>query len=158
MAGAVVVRALIVAAGVATAVALAWLATVQSPDDNVALHGIDARAPVDPASLAHDEDLLSLEQGRAYYVQLCMSCHGARGDGQGEWAYRVAPRPANLQRARVRGRSNAELDRIIGDGLPGTPMIGWKDRLTQAQRRQLLTYVRYLGKGAEPEKSHSQRR
>jgi mono/diheme cytochrome c family protein len=85
-----------------------------------------------------------LEQGRVYYAQLCMSCHGTHGDGLGEWAYRVAPRPANLTRERTHRRSDAQLYEIISEGLPGTAMIGWKRQLSEEQRRQLVVYVRSL--------------
>jgi mono/diheme cytochrome c family protein len=121
--------AFIVTLGLLLAGTVAWLAAHQQPQDPV-----HATAPA--ASTV-------LEQGRAYYVQLCMACHGARGDGQGEWAYRVTPRPASLRSTRTRGHSDDYLDRLIREGLPGTPMIGY--RLSEAQRRQLVAYVRYLG-------------
>jgi len=121
---------LIVFAGVLAAATLAWLATVNAGGDH----------PVHPAPAAGG---LALEQGRVYYAQLCMDCHGARGDGQGEWAYRVSPRPPSLRAARVRARSDSELDRFIRDGIPGSPMIGVT--LSDSQRRQLAGYVRYLG-------------
>ncbi len=138
---------LIVIGGTLLAVTLAWLATVHTEARAPVLHAFDARIPVNPARLGPADDMVALEQGRAYYVQLCMACHGARGDGQGEWAYRVTLRPASLRAARVRGRSDAELDRFIRDGIPGSPMIGVK--LSEAQRRQLAGYVRYLGENLE---------
>lgn len=134
---------LIVAAGVLLSGATAWVAVLDTGDLDLQPIAFDARTPVDPARLRAEQDLVALEQGRAYYVQLCMACHGARGDGQGEWAYRVAPRPGDLRSARARGRSDAELDRMIGEGIPGSPMIG--NKLSAAQRHQLASYVRYLG-------------
>lgn len=134
---------LIVAAGVLLCGASAWLAVSKTGDPDLEPMASDARTPVDPARLRPELDLVALEQGRAYYVQLCMACHGARGDGKGEWAYRVTPRPADLRSARVRSRSDQELERMIGEGIPGSPMIG--NKLSAAQRRQLAGYVRYLG-------------
>jgi mono/diheme cytochrome c family protein len=121
--------AFVVTLGLLLAGTVAWLAAHQAPQDPV-----QATTPVASAML---------EQGRAYYVQLCMACHGARGDGQGEWAYRVTPRPASLRSARTRARSDDYLDRLIREGLPGTPMTGYS--LSDAQRRQLVAYLRYLG-------------
>jgi mono/diheme cytochrome c family protein len=95
-----------------------------------------------------------LEQGRVYYAQLCMSCHGVRGDGTGEWAYRVAPRPADLTRSRTRNRSDAQLYEIISEGLPGTAMTGWKQQLSDGQRRQVVAYVRHLGRGQGTDLRH----
>jgi mono/diheme cytochrome c family protein len=90
-------------------------------------------------------DALALEQGRVYYVQLCIHCHGARGDGRGAWAYRVTPRPSNLTTARTQARSDAELFRIISEPRPGTPMLGWSQQLSESQRHQLVAYLRQLG-------------
>jgi mono/diheme cytochrome c family protein len=135
--------ALIVSTGLLLSLGASWLAVFHGGEVDLEPRSFDARVPVDPARLRPDQDLVALEQGRAYYVQLCMACHGARGNGQGEWAYRVTPRPADLRSARVRKRTDAELDRFIAEGLPGTPMIGVK--LSDAQRRQLAGYVRYLG-------------
>jgi mono/diheme cytochrome c family protein len=129
------VAALTVAGGVLLCGALGWLAAARTGSADMERLQTAAYPPV--------ESLASLEQGRAYYVQLCMDCHGARGDGQGEWAYRVTPRPADLRGARVRARSDAELDRAIAEGVQGTPMIG--ARLSAAQRHQLVSYVRQLG-------------
>ncbi len=92
-------------------------------------------------------DALALEQGRVYYVQLCMDCHGARGDGRGEWAYRVTPRPSNLTAARTQRRSDADLFQIISEPRPGTPMIGWSRQLSESQRHQLVGYLRHLAEG-----------
>jgi mono/diheme cytochrome c family protein len=133
--------------GVALAAALAWLITAVNPGEPVGFPGAQSAGPADPAQSQRNLDPVALEQGRVYYAQLCMSCHGVRGDGLGEWAYRVAPRPANLARERTRRRSDAQLYEIISEGLPGTAMIGWKRQLSDAQRRQLVAYVRHLGQG-----------
>lgn len=126
---------LTVAGGALLCAALAWLAASHSAGPEM--------ERLQPAAYPPVEDRATLEQGRAYYVQLCMGCHGPRGDGQGEWAYRVAPRPADLRGARVGARSDADLDRAIAEGVPGTPMIG--TRLSDAQRGQLVAYLRHLG-------------
>jgi mono/diheme cytochrome c family protein len=135
--------ALVVAAGVLLSGVAAWLAVLDTEDLDLEPTTFDARTPVSPERLRPEQDLVALEQGRAYYVQLCMACHGSRGDGQGEWAYRVTPKPADLRRDRTRKRSDAELDRMIAEGIPGSPMIG--NKLSAAQRQQLAGYVRYLG-------------
>jgi mono/diheme cytochrome c family protein len=140
--------ATVVPAGVALAAALAWLMTVLNPGDPVKFPGAQRVGTVDPAQLERNLDPVALEQGRVYYAQLCMSCHGVRGDGLGEWSYRVAPRPANLARERTRRLSDAQLYEIISEGLPGTAMIGWKRQLSEAQRRQVVVYVRHLGRGS----------
>jgi len=136
-----------VAAGVVAAAAVAaivtWLDTTHDATEPVTGH---AALPVNHG-LQDGADALTLEQGRVYYVQLCMDCHGARGDGRGAWAYRVTPRPSNLTAARTQRRSDAELFQIISEPRPGTPMIGWSRQLSQSQRHQLVGYLRLLAEG-----------
>ena len=106
---------------------------------------VGVASPVGAADIGGGNAIGELERGRVYYAQVCMPCHGARGDGQGEWAYRVTPRPADLTGQRTQGRSDRELYRIIGDGLPATAMTGWKRRLSDRQLWQLVAYLRHLG-------------
>ena len=84
--------AAVVTAGVMLAAATAWLSTLFIPEHDAGPPSVAVDAPVDPATLTHEINPVALEQGRVYYAQLCVSCHGPRGDGLGEWAYRVAPR------------------------------------------------------------------
>ena len=102
--------------------------------------------PIDFDVLEQGASIADLERGRSYYVQLCLPCHGASGRGDGEWAWRMTPRPADLSSRRTGGRSDGALRAAIGDGIPGTAMRGWKDRLSEAQIRQVLGYVRHLGR------------
>jgi mono/diheme cytochrome c family protein len=148
------VTAVVVPAGVGLAALLAWLITALNPGDPLGFPAAESAQPADPAQPEYDVDPVALEQGRVYYAQLCMSCHGVRGDGLGEWAYRVAPRPADLTRSRTRKRSDAQLYEMISEGLPGTAMIGWKQQLSDAQRRQLVAYVRSLSRGGYREAQH----
>ena len=139
-----------VSAGIVTAGAVAWAVTAFDPAVVrviTAAAGADASTPIDIARLHAGAQPVALEQGRIYYVQLCLSCHGARGDGRGEWAYRVTPRPANLTSARTRSRSDEQLFEWVSEPQPGTPMVGWKKQLSESQRRQLVAYVRHLGAG-----------
>ncbi len=144
----------IVAAGIAAAGAAAWLATRLDSATDMVLVAADASAPIDVSRLRADAYPVSSEHARGYSVQLCLPCHGARGDGRGEWAYRVTPRPANLTSPRTRGRSDAQLFELISEPQPGTPMIGWKKQLSPSQRRQVVAYVRHLSSGAGAETRH----
>jgi len=133
-----------VTAGVAAAVLLAVAATWVVPDDNHVIPMPGVGSPAAPVAYFDGVDPRAVERGRVYYVQICLSCHGVRGDGQGEWAYRVIPRPADLRASRAQSRSDDELFRIISDGLIGTPMIGWKKQLSESQRWQVVSYLRTL--------------
>ena len=145
---------LIVVASIATAGALSFAATMLNPTVDINSNARVALSPINPAGLQDGVDPKAVEQGRVYYVQLCMSCHGARGDGRGEWAYRVTPRPSNLTGHVTRARSDAQLLQLIGEPQPGTPMIGWRKQLSERQLSQLVAFVRYLGTNAQLEKHH----
>jgi len=138
-----------VAAGIGIAVSVAWVAARSASEDGMAdAVALDSVSPIDAARLDTVADALALERGRVVYVQLCLPCHGAHGDGRGEWAYRMTPRPANLTGARTQRRSDDELFATISEPRPGTPMLGWSAQLSQAQRRQLVGYLRWLGESA----------
>jgi mono/diheme cytochrome c family protein len=145
---------LIVVASIATAGAFSFAATMLNPTVEMKSYARVALSPINPASLQDGADPISIEQGRVYYVQLCMPCHGSRGDGRGEWAYRVTPRPTNLTGHVTRARSDAQLLQLIGEPQPGTPMIGWKKQLSESQLSQLVAFVRYLGTNAQWEIHH----
>lgn len=141
------------AAGVAVAIVLAWLATTFAAEDAMSALPVDFPPTVDPVAL-RDVDLPAHERGRVYYAQLCVSCHGVRGDGQGEWAYRMKPRPADLASARVVRHTDTDLERILREGLPGTAMPGWQRQLSDAQRRDVIAFVRSFGNTNAGERSH----
>jgi len=143
--GGAALTAALVPMGVGLAAALAWLITELGPGEPPSVSVAEREQPADLAPREASVDPIALEQGRVYYAQLCVSCHGVRGDGLGEWAYRVVPRPANL--TRTRQRTDAQLYEIISNGLPGTAMIGWQRQLSERQRQQLVVYVRHLSGG-----------
>lgn len=133
-------------AGLVLAVVLALAVVTLVPEQPMAEPPMKVAQPVSFDVLDRDANLADLERGRSYYAQLCLPCHGAAGRGSGEWAYRMTPRPADLTGERTRRRSDEQLHAVIGDGIPGTAMRGWKDRLSDLQRRQVLGYVRHLGR------------
>ena len=102
--------------------------------------------PIDFDVVERGASIADLERGRSYYVQLCLPCHGASGRGDGEWAYRMTPRPTDLTGRRTSGRSDETLRAAISDGVAGTAMRGWEDRLSATQIGQVLGYVRHLGR------------
>ena len=135
----------IVCAGMALAVALA-LATVRfAPEQSMREPSMRVAQPIEFEVLESGASLADLERGRSYYVQLCVPCHGDSGRGDGEWAYRMTPRPANLTAGRTMDRPDGELRAAIGEGVAGTAMRGWDDRLSETQVGQVIGYVRHLG-------------
>lgn len=81
-----------------------------------------------------------VEQGKLLFNGMCVECHGAGGTG-GD-----AP---SLNRARLsHAPDEAALANVISNGIPNTAMPRIR-RFTENETRQLVAYVRSLGKVAE---------
>ncbi|MBI2893611.1 MAG: c-type cytochrome [Deltaproteobacteria bacterium] len=88
-------------------------------------------------------------RGRELYKQHCAPCHGETGDGQGELAYLVYPRPRDFTRGSFKFRStpsgepptDADLMRTLTNGLPGTAMPSWRG-FSEADRRAIVEVVK----------------
>jgi mono/diheme cytochrome c family protein len=88
--------------------------------------------------------------GKAVYVKWCAGCHGETGAGDGPAAAYMLPRPRDFTGAIYQIRvtasgqlpTDADLMRSIDDGLGGTAMPAWKDRLSQGERRDVLAYLK----------------
>ena len=85
----------------------------------------------------------SLAAGAASYAQVCQTCHGAAGRGDGPAAAGLAPPPADLA-IHVPLHPEADLFRFIRDGIPGTAMAPQGERLGEAQIWHLVNYIRTL--------------
>ena len=88
--------------------------------------------------------------GKAVYVKWCAGCHGDNGAGDGEAARYMLPHPRDFTGAIYQIRStasgelptDADLLRAVDDGLPGTAMPGWKTRLSDRERRDVVAYLK----------------
>jgi mono/diheme cytochrome c family protein len=90
-------------------------------------------------------------RGRAVYLEECASCHGLQGDGQGQTAAMLDPRPRNFTTGVYKFRSTPsgqlptddDLLRTIIVGVPGTSMDGYA-AMPEADRRALVAYLKSL--------------
>src|SRR5688572_22977983 len=81
-----------------------------------------------------------MDRGQTLFTEHCAGCHGALGDGAS------APDLANPRwQASV---PDTELDRIIRDGIRGSAMPAFADRLDEEARRAVVQHVRSLGSEA----------
>jgi len=88
-------------------------------------------------------------KGKAIYEQKCLLCHGEKGDGNGPAAPLLDPRPRDFTKGKYKIRTSAsgrlptdaDLFRIIAEGMPGTSMPGWKV-LPEKDRRDLVAYLK----------------
>jgi Tol biopolymer transport system component/mono/diheme cytochrome c family protein len=89
-------------------------------------------------------DEASLLEGRRLYVESCVVCHGAAGDGNGEYSLSAdAPPVPDLRSHMAPGvHSDALIAAWIRDGIPGTSMPGYGLVLGDEGILQLTAYLR----------------
>jgi DMSO reductase family type II enzyme heme b subunit len=93
--------------------------------------------------------------GKVVYEKKCMLCHGEKGDGNGPGAALLDPRPRDFTKGKFKIRTSvsgqaptdADLFRIISEGMPGTSMPGWKT-LPEKDRWGLVAYLKTFAPGA----------
>ena len=89
-------------------------------------------------------------KGKVVYEKWCAGCHGETGAGDGPAAAYMLPRPRNFTGAVYKIRTtasgqlptDADLLRAIDEGLAGSAMPAWKGRLSDAERRDVLAYLK----------------
>lgn len=99
-----------------------------------------------PGSLAGQDTA----RGKAVYDKWCAQCHGETGLGDGPAAAYMLPRPRDFTAALYQVRTTAsgqlptdrDLMRVIDEGVPGTAMPGWKNRLSADDRRAVTAYLK----------------
>lgn len=89
--------------------------------------------------------------GQPIYKRFCIGCHGELGDGMGENAMWIDPRPRNFTIAIFRCRStptgtlptDSDLYDTIGRGMLNSNMPPWRP-LTDQDRVDLVAYVKHF--------------
>ena len=92
----------------------------------------------------------SPERGESVYARSCTACHGDLGDGKGQAAPYLDPRPRDFTSAMFKFRStpsgelpsDADLLRVIENGIPGSQMPAWKNLLTVGERADVVAYIK----------------
>jgi putative copper resistance protein D len=82
----------------------------------------------------------NIDAGRRLFQENCAVCHGPRALGDGPAAFTLTPRPFNLQ-VHVPLHFTGEVFYWISNGVVGTGMPAWKDKLTEEQRWQIIRYL-----------------
>jgi DMSO reductase family type II enzyme heme b subunit len=89
-------------------------------------------------------------RGQGVYDKRCSQCHGADGDGDGPGALFMYPRPRAFKdnssykfRSTKGLPSDADLFRVISEGIPGTSMPGF-DVLPEQERWDLVAFIKSL--------------
>ena len=85
---------------------------------------------------------LDVADGRAIYQRTCAQCHGASGQGDGPAGAKLTPHPPAIGTvAQMKGVTPALMYRVMSVGISGTPMVGFGNVLTSAQRWNVVAYI-----------------
>lgn len=95
------------------------------------------------------------ENGKAKFKELCSSCHGEGGKGDGPAAVALTPKPANFTDAAHAATVTDEyIYGMIKEGGAANGksplMVSWKAALNETQLMDVAAYVRSLSKAAAP--------
>lgn len=88
-----------------------------------------------------------IAQGMNTYMDRCQSCHGEHGNGRGERAEKLSLAPSDFTDAHtLSGQTDGELFWKISEG--HRPMPGFKGKLSEDQRWQLVDFIRTFSQPA----------
>jgi len=99
------------------------------------------------------------KRGKALYERYCVSCHGPNGDGRGESAPYLDPKPRDFTKAMFKCRStpsgtlplDSDLYDTISRGVHASGMPSWKPLLRQ-ERVNLIAYIKTFSSAFQEEK------
>jgi mono/diheme cytochrome c family protein len=99
---------------------------------------VPSRGPHAAAATAQQRD------GQRLYQQLCATCHGQEGRGDGPAAVAFSPRPPDLTSPVFQSsRTDEQLAEVLRRGKGQMPSFG--SQLSDAERAAVIRYVRQLG-------------
>jgi cytochrome c oxidase cbb3-type subunit 3 len=82
------------------------------------------------------------KEGQAIYEKQCLRCHGEKLDGAGPEGQYLIVRPTNFLSMNSRTKTDWELLITIANGALFSPMHGYRDKLTDQQMLDVLSYIR----------------
>lgn len=91
----------------------------------------------------------SIARGQALYREHCAGCHGVGGAGDGPAAAGITPRPPGLSGSRIADHTAGDLFWWLTNGIPGSTMPGFGDRLSPESRWDVVNFVRALAAAEE---------
>lgn len=93
-------------------------------------------------------DTASIARGQSIFLANCASCHGASGRGDGPAAASLDPPPADLTSGEHHGHAYEDLFHWIENGIPGSAMPAFGDKLSDEQIGDVVNYIRVAFEGA----------
>ena len=102
---------------------------------------------LDPTSVATKS---KQKDGRGTFGN-CNMCHGADGWGKGHSGAMLQPPPANFHEPRrLYNRSEANLRNALKNGVYGSAMPQWKDRLSDDEINHVVAFIRTFSYSVDP--------
>ncbi|MFZ1747803.1 MAG: c-type cytochrome [Nitrospirales bacterium] len=128
-----------------------WMVEILRPDGRIARVEVDSGTgqiiSVTETTAYHMEGDRS--KGKMVFEKLCVMCHGAEGRGDGTFGGELVPPAADLSSSKIQGNPDHVLFLAIKNGVKGSAMQGFKGRLSDQDIRDVLAYVRDLGKKSD---------
>ena len=95
------------------------------------------------------KDAAVLKQGREQYSLYCIGCHGENGDGAGQAARFLDPKPRDFRKGRVKFAAvpagslprDEDLLNTMNHGLNGTSMPSWR-LVGEEDKRAIIAYIK----------------
>lgn len=82
--------------------------------------------------------------GESIYRVHCLRCHGKTGDGRGPDSSALIVPPKDFHSPESIAKTELDLRTIVIWGVVFSPMHGWWDRLSSAEIREVISYIRQL--------------
>ena len=86
----------------------------------------------------------SIADGRTIFATHCAACHGRTAEGDGPEAAGLRRRPANLTEPHVGQHTAGDILWWLTHGIPKSGMPGFGDRLSEAERWDVVNFLRAL--------------
>jgi Tol biopolymer transport system component/mono/diheme cytochrome c family protein len=125
------------------------LARTMAGNDQVVRFELPVGAPGEFAGPVNPlrSDAQTILAGQRLYLANCAACHGQRGRGDGPLAAGASPPPSDFTLQMLPGRhSDGQIFMWIRDGYSSNLASAWRDRLTDEQIWQVVTFLKTFGR------------
>ena len=92
----------------------------------------------------------SIAVGKEVYTNECVTCHGAKGKGDGKASAQLERKPGDLSDPKMNKQSDGELFWKVSEGKK--PMIRFAKILTESERWHVVNYIRTLAPPSNEQK------
>jgi len=98
--------------------------------------------PVDIIKMSKPTDEL-IAKGKTIFTNICSTCHGTEGNGQGPGAAGLNPPPRNFTQNEgwINGRTISDMYTTLMEGIPNSGMVAYEN-LTPEEKLDVIHYIR----------------